>query len=198
MMVLWIVLGLFILLIAIALFRAVRFRPTAEDPPLPVPVDADEGEAARNLAALVQCRTVSHTDPALDDEREFDKLVALLPTLFPNVHRVCSIEHIGSRGLLYRWAGKTDGAPLVLTAHYDVVPAEAEHWEKPPFCGEIAEGILFGRGTLDTKCTLSAAVSAADSVHLVSSVPRPKMIPPAISPLNGGFSQRSASAGTTS
>ena len=91
MMVLWIVLGLLAVLIAIALFRAVRFRPIPEGEPLPVPVDVDEEEAARNLAALVQCRTVSHADPALDDEREFDKLVALLPTLFLNVHRVCTL-----------------------------------------------------------------------------------------------------------
>ncbi len=164
MMVLWIFLGLLAVLLAVALYRAVRFRPAEEEEPLPVPLEVDDNEAARNLAALVQCHTVSHADPALDDEREFDKLIDLLPTLFPGVHRVCSLERIGSRGLLYHWSGNGDGAPLVLTAHYDVVPAEAERWEKPPFSGEIVDGIIFGRGTLDTKCTLSAALTAADTL----------------------------------
>ena len=43
-----------------------------------------------------------------------------------------------------------------------------------------------------------AALSTADSVHLVSSVPRPWMIPSKISPEKGSPSQSSASAGTTS
>jgi len=39
----------------------------------------------------------------------------------------------------------------MLMFHLDVVPAEADKWEHPPFSGYIADGFLWGRGTLDTK-----------------------------------------------
>jgi acetylornithine deacetylase/succinyl-diaminopimelate desuccinylase-like protein len=41
--------------------------------------------------------------------------------------------------------------PIVLLSHLDVVPANEEDWEVPPFSGEIINDILWGRGTIDTK-----------------------------------------------
>ena len=41
--------------------------------------------------------------------------------------------------------------PLVLNHHMDVVPADPSNWSHPPFGGEVAEGYVWGRGTLDTK-----------------------------------------------
>ncbi len=44
--------------------------------------------------------------------------------------------------------------PSLLMAHQDVVPVDAstEHlWEHPPFGGVVADGYLWGRGTLDDK-----------------------------------------------
>lgn len=38
-------------------------------------------------------------------------------------------------------------------SHQDVVPAEGE-WKYPPFSGEIADGRVWGRGTVDTKGSL--------------------------------------------
>jgi acetylornithine deacetylase/succinyl-diaminopimelate desuccinylase-like protein len=47
--------------------------------------------------------------------------------------------------------GGTEEPGLVLVHHMDVVPARAEEWSVPPFSGEIRDGYLYGRGTLDTK-----------------------------------------------
>jgi len=47
--------------------------------------------------------------------------------------------------------GGTEEPGLVLIHHMDVVPAKAEEWSVPPFSGEIRDGFLYGRGTLDTK-----------------------------------------------
>jgi acetylornithine deacetylase/succinyl-diaminopimelate desuccinylase-like protein len=43
------------------------------------------------------------------------------------------------------------GKPLVLSSHMDVVQAVAEDWRFLPFSGEVADGYVYGRGTLDDK-----------------------------------------------
>ncbi len=40
---------------------------------------------------------------------------------------------------------------LVVHGHIDVVPANAEDWSVDPFCGEIRDGMIWGRGALDMK-----------------------------------------------
>jgi acetylornithine deacetylase/succinyl-diaminopimelate desuccinylase-like protein len=64
-------------------------------------------------------------------------------------------------------AGGTEEPALVLIHHMDVVPAKAEEWSVPPFSGEIRDGWMYGRGTLDTKglgiAHLCAAIGAARS-----------------------------------
>ncbi len=57
----------------------------------------------------------------------------------------------GRGNLVARLKGDGRAAPLLLMAHIDVVPAEADQWMRPPFSGDIAEGYLWGRGTIDTK-----------------------------------------------
>ncbi len=46
-----------------------------------------------------------------------------------------------------------------ILAHLDVVPA-GEGWDYPPFGGTIADGVLYGRGTLDDKGPIIAVISA--------------------------------------
>lgn len=40
---------------------------------------------------------------------------------------------------------------LLIHCHTDVVPAQADDWTYPPFAGEIADGMLWGRGAVDMK-----------------------------------------------
>lgn len=57
-------------------------------------------------------------------------------------------------------------------AHYDVVPVEEQRWAHPPFCGEVFDGELWGRGTLDTKITLLGVMEAAESLIRQGFVPK--------------------------
>ncbi len=41
--------------------------------------------------------------------------------------------------------------PIILLNHMDVVTSDAEHWQVPPFSGEIKGGYLWGRGAQDMK-----------------------------------------------
>ncbi len=62
------------------------------------------------------------------------------------------LESAPGRGnLIARLKGTGEEAPLLLMSHTDVVPAEPEKWEHPPFSGEIHDGYVWGRGALDMK-----------------------------------------------
>ncbi len=163
---LYAILGLIAVFLAVILIRAVAFRPKAQPPISEEAIVFDKDAAVSSLAELVKCKTVSYNDHALEDDAEFEKLISLLPALYPRVFDVCSIRQLPDRALLFRWPGKKDAEPTVLMAHYDVVPVNEENWDKPPFAAIIEDGVLWGRGTLDTKVTMNAILSAAN--HLIA------------------------------
>lgn len=160
----WIILVLFVALIAVILVRTAAFRPLPEAPVDAAAEEVDEAKAIADLQALIRCKTVSYRDKALEDDAEFAKLEALLPQLFPHVHEVCAFVKPGPRSLLFHWKGRSAEKPGVLMAHYDVVPVNQEAWSKPAFEALIEDGVLWGRGTLDTKGTLLGVLEAADTM----------------------------------
>ncbi len=155
-----------VLLIGVLVIRTLHFTP--KEGPLvdDAPISFDREAAVSHLQQLVRCKTVSYRDHALEDEAEFQKLLGLLPTLYPHVFAACSMEQLEERGILIAWPGKQTTEPAVLMAHYDVVPVEADGWAKPPFAGVIEDSVLWGRGALDTKVTMNGILSAAD--HLIA------------------------------
>ncbi len=165
MLILYILLGLIALFLAVILLRALMFRPKKQAPVSQEPVQFDRQAAIDALAALIKCKTVSNVDKALEDDAEFEKLISLLPGLYPRVFEVCSVDRLPDRALLLRWPGKNGGSPAVMMAHYDVVPVDEGKWDKPPFAAIIEDGVLWGRGTLDTKATFNGIFSAAN--HLI-------------------------------
>lgn len=56
----------------------------------------------------------------------------------------------GRTSLVARWGG-TEGEPVLLHGHLDVVPAAAEDWAVHPFSGEVRDGMVWGRGAVDMK-----------------------------------------------
>lgn len=61
-------------------------------------------------------------------------------------------EPAPGRGLvLARIPGSEPLRPLLVNHHMDVVAADPAQWTHPPFSGAIADGFVWGRGTLDTK-----------------------------------------------
>ncbi len=154
-----------VVFLAVLVIRALNFKPKAQPKVFNNEEVFDGDKIVSNLAELVKCKTVSYTDSALEDDKEFEKLISLLPELYKNVFSVCESKRLPDRALLFKWKGKNDGDPAVLMAHYDVVPVNEEMWDEPPFEAKIIDGVMWGRGTLDTKVTFSGVLSAAD--HLI-------------------------------
>lgn len=153
-----------ILLIAVVVIRTILFVPKADIKADNEKITVNSVKSVNDLAEMIRCKTVSNFDRSLEDDGEFDKFKALLPKLFPNIYSSCEYEEVTDRALLFRYKGKSDASPTVLMAHYDVVSVEEANWKKPPFDGICEDGILWGRGTLDTKGTLNAAMQALETL----------------------------------
>lgn len=164
MIILYIILALLAAFIAVILIRTALFKPESKTSVTPENVEFDKEGAVNGLAELVKCRTVSNCNASLEDDEEFEKLISKLPELYPNVFKNCKMDRLKDRALLIHWQGKTSDEPAVLMSHYDVVPVDESQWEKPPFAAVIEDGVLWGRGTLDTKVTMNAALYAADNL----------------------------------
>ena len=124
--------------------------------------------AAAHLSSLVQIPTVSSWDPEYVDHEAFGRHRAALATFYPRVHALQS-EPAGDHGLLYRWPGRgreevLHPFPVVLMAHQDVAPVGGMDWSANPFSGEIRDGVVHGRGTLDDKGGLVAVLDAVETL----------------------------------
>ncbi|MDO4990516.1 MAG: M20/M25/M40 family metallo-hydrolase, partial [Eubacteriales bacterium] len=159
-----VILYILLVLIAVILARTLMFTPRQSEAKEHPPVEQDTDASIRNLAELVKCKTVSYYDASLENDLEFEKLILKLPELYPNVFQTCTLQRFDGRGLLFRWQGKSEGAPAVLMAHYDVVPVEEAHWSRPAFEAIIEDGVMWGRGTLDTKATFNGILSGAENL----------------------------------
>jgi len=123
--------------------------------------------AAERLSALVRIPTVS---ASIDSSglAPFEELIDTLKQFYPLIHQRLELERVGDLGLLFRWGGADpalDKQPVVLMAHFDVVPVdEADPWTYLPFEGRIADGRVWGRGTLDDKGALVCLCEAVESL----------------------------------
>ncbi len=160
----YLILGIVVLFLAVVAIRTLRFTPKAQPELQKEEAVFDKEASLEALRALVRCRTISYNDHSLEDEEEFQKLIGLLPQLYPHVFQVCDFQQLPDRALLFKWSGKNPGDPAVMMAHYDVVPVNEALWEKPPFEAILEDGVLWGRGTLDTKVTFNGVLSAADNL----------------------------------
>ena len=151
--------------VSVVLVRTINFKPQEKETREVENIDFDYESAISNLQKLVKCKTISYFDHSLEDDKEFNKLVRMLPKLYPNVCKNLKLKKFDGRALLFYWKGKKKGDPAVFMAHYDVVPVEQDNWTKPAFDALIEDNIMWGRGTLDTKVTFNGVLSAGE--HLL-------------------------------
>ena len=159
----WIILAAVILIpLLIAVIRTLLLKaPAPKKYEAACPQEALDAYAGK-LGAMVRVPTVSKNED--EDISQFRILQKEMEQAFPLLHK--HLEKTDLRGnLLYRWKG-TDAAkkPILLMGHQDVVPASDAGWRVPAYSGQVVDGCLYGRGSLDCKSTMFIELQAVEEL----------------------------------
>lgn len=120
------------------------------------------GEAflAEVLRSLVQTPSVN---PDMTEDAVASVVERWLADLPLEVRRVEFAPGRASVGA--RLQGAADGPALVLNGHLDTVPIDdRSRWTTDPFGGEIRDGFMYGRGSVDMKGGLAVAIAVAHAL----------------------------------
>ena len=154
------------LLGAVIVARAARLQPDASPAEPLSPTTRQAAADPAILAGALRFRTVASNDSATFPREEFLGLHRHLESSFPLVHATLRREVVNGYSLLYTWQGSDSAlAPVLLLSHMDVVPVEPgseSRWTHAPYAGDIADGFVWGRGTLDDKVGVVGILQAAE------------------------------------
>lgn len=153
-------------LIALLLIRTLAFKSRQLIVAPVKHVALDRKAVAGRLGGAIRFKTISRQYRPAIAPAPFKAFHEYLMKSFPLVHQRLKRERVGKLSLLYTWAGHNPTLkPILWVAHMDVVPVEAKDrafWKQPPFSGTIADGYIWGRGTLDDKGQALAMLEAME------------------------------------
>lgn len=76
-------------------------------------------------------------------------------------------DETGAKANLFATIGPPIDGGVILSGHTDVVPADGDSWDSPPFVAHERDGRVYGRGAVDMKgfiaCVLALAPRAAQA-----------------------------------
>jgi carboxypeptidase PM20D1 len=161
-------LGVFCILLGVIAVRTLSFTSHQLNTPPAKETRLDRDAMLQRLSEAIRYRTITNQVTTDSGSREFQRFHTFLTKSFPRVHKLLSKEIIGGHSLLYSWKGKDERLkPVLLMAHMDVVPvdpATESSWHHPPFSGQVADGYIWGRGTMDDKGSVLAILEAAENL----------------------------------
>ena len=157
----WIILIVFIIIfLLIIIIKAICFNSKKIN--IKVKDRQSDEQIVKDLGTLLKYKTISYEDKSLIDFEEFQKYIDKVKEMFPLVFSKCEFTQTKEYAIKLKLKGKSSDKPTVLMSHYDVVPV-TDGWEHDPFLGEVVDGYLYGRGTLDTKNTMAFALRALEN-----------------------------------
>src|SRR5579871_1047246 len=110
-------------------------------------------EALRNFQALVQ---IDSTDPPGNETRVVDYVKGVLER--DGIPVIVAAKDPALANLIARLKGDGSRRPLLIMGHSDTVRVDASKWTVPPFSALRQGGYIYGRGTLDDRSDLLAAM----------------------------------------
>jgi len=109
-----------------------------------------EQEAIQICQDLIRIPSVNFGEGRGDEKAVADYVVASLAEV--NIAATIYESAPGRCNVMARIPGRDSNRPgLVVHGHLDVVPANADDWSVDPFCGDIIDGMIWGRGAVDMK-----------------------------------------------
>ena len=123
----------------------------AQSTPAPRAIDwtALQGESVQNLRDYIRVNTTNPPGNELEGARFLQRVLEREGI----EARILDTAELGAghANLYARLKGSGAKKAIALVHHIDVVPAVASYWTLDPFGGEIRDGYVYGRGTLDMK-----------------------------------------------
>lgn len=151
-----------LLFFAVLALNTIRYssKQIPVKPIIHIPID---DKVVSNLSEAIKIPTVSYENGS--DTASIRQFHQFIEHAFPLVDSFLEHKTINN-SIIFKWIGKNSHLdPILLTAHLDVVPVEAatlSKWTKDPFSGEVYNGVVWGRGTLDDKGALMAILEAVE------------------------------------
>ncbi len=135
----------------------------------------DSQRVTRLMSESVRFKTISFGRDKPTSKRALLAYHEYLRRQFPLVHKNLTREIVNDYSLLYTYRGSTDEKPVIMLGHLDVVPVvpgTEGDWKQPPFAGTVADGFIWGRGTLDNKVNIIGLLEAAENMLARGIVPK--------------------------
>ena len=157
--------GLFLVIVALVAVLGIRtmmYKPAPVAEAEPFVFDTDVDRAVANLSRAVQFETDS-TDMFRSDFRDY---LNWLAETYPQTHAALELTELRPVTPLFKWEGKNpELQPILLAAHYDVVPiASPDPWTREPYGGEVDDEFVWGRGTLDNKGAMITILTVVEQL----------------------------------
>ena len=155
-------------IVAALVIRTTTFNSRQLHPPPAAQIQLDQNAIVKRLSEAIRFQTVSFDAAGASSTDPLRNFHAFLAKSFPRVHAQLTKEIVNDYSLLYTWKGKDDRLkPILLMAHMDVVPVDAateKSWTHGPFSGQIVDGYIWGRGTMDDKASVLGILEAVEQL----------------------------------
>ncbi len=160
------VLGAMILVLAvIVIAKTLANKPTTQKNI--VTLAELPSDAIAHMSKAIQLPTETPNDSFKFDTTTFLAYRKFVESSYPLIQKNLPRTTIDSFNYIYEWKGTdTSILPMVLMAHYDVVPVEASAvilWHAKPYGGEVKDNYIWGRGVLDDKSSMISILEATEA-----------------------------------
>ncbi|MEM8979160.1 MAG: M20/M25/M40 family metallo-hydrolase [Pseudomonadota bacterium] len=153
-----------VVLCVVLVVNAFRLSPDETTAPQAQLPQVDANTIAQLTSEAIQFRTISHPLGAPDRPEDYQQFLDWVGTAFPHATKAMTRAVVSGFTPIYHWPGRSsDTGAVLFSGHYDVVPIEGD-WSQDPWAGDIIDGYVWGRGTVDMKSGVVTMLHAMDQL----------------------------------